>query len=63
MKVGDLVTYGSWYDDNVSDRSPIGVILEAGRQKMPARYWYVMWSSETRVWELEDDIEVMHENR
>jgi len=63
MRVGDLVTYGTWYESNVHGSNPIGVILEASRRNRPVRYWFVMWGPDIRVWELEDDIEVLNESR
>jgi len=63
VKVGDLVKYGSWYEANVYGSSPVGVILESGKNNMPVRYWFVMWGPENTAWELEDDIEVLNESR
>lgn len=60
MKVGDLVTYGDWYHNNVNGKQRIGVIVDASTQDT----WFVMWSKHEHEWECGEDLEVIyHENR
>tara|TARA_B100000214_G_scaffold174871_1_gene125665 strand:- start:160 stop:330 length:171 start_codon:yes stop_codon:yes gene_type:complete len=56
MKVGDLVTYGKWF--NGPPR--IGVVLEAG---LHYSSWFIMWSDYEPEWEMEDELEVLSESR
>ena len=61
MKVGDLVTYGTWYKPNAKGIAPyisIGVILEADLH-YPS--WFVMWTGREAEWELEDELEVIND--
>ena len=57
MKVGDLVTYGNWFNGE----SRIGVVLESDPSGYPT--WFIMWSDHEPEWELENELEVLSENR
>ena len=63
MKIGDLVTYGPWFKDNVwfEGKRPYGIILD---KRHASGNVLVMWShTDNPVWELEDDMVVAHESR
>lgn len=54
MKIGDLVTYGKWF--NGIQR--VGIILETEKSDSP--FWFVMWSGHEPEWECQDEIEVLN---
>ena len=59
MKVGDLVTYGAWYDNNVKGKPRVGMIVDVGDQDS----WFVMWSKHEHEWEYGEDLEIVNEPR
>ena len=64
MNIGDLVTYGPWFLDNVwsEGKRPYGIILD--KRHDSGKTVLVMWPHTTSpVWELEDDMVVAHESR
>ena len=61
MKVGDLVSYGEWFEENMSGPRPYGIIIDIREQLLQL---CVMWGAAHKpVWELKNDIEVINESR
>ena len=57
MKVGDLVTYGPWYQRNTTGSQRVGVILENDEF---TTHWFVLWSGAEPEWECEEDLELLN---
>ena len=59
MKIGDLVTYGDWYNHDINGKRRLGVIIDSATQDT----WFVMWVNHEDEWEDADDLEVINERR
>ena len=60
MKIGDLVTYGDWFESNVTGPNLIGVIIQPVRRN---EYVLVAWAGHEPAWECIEDLKVLNESR
>lgn len=59
MKVGDLVTYGSWY---FKEKKP-GIVIESGNTRFRAGFFLIAWSEKNHEWEDIEELVVINESR